>query len=303
MSKKALKSAVYSINQFSAQHKKSMAFATRTSMVERLKISIKDLHALGYKVLHIKNLKSTHINHLVQHWKQLGLSSGSIKNRMADLRYVAKHFNREHIIHASNDYYGIKNRSYIPTKNKAMTACDFSKIKDERLRCSLELQQAFGLRREECLKIKPQQALRQNTSGQYYLDLQKSWTKGGIHRRIMITNDHQLNIIKKAQKIAGTSSMIPKEKTYKAQRNFYDTVTRQQGLYNLHGLRHAYAQKRYYEITQEKTNNNGWHCPIAGGLKSSQLTHEQKIIDQVARKIISNELGHSRIGIVKNYTG
>ena len=222
---------------------------------------------------------------------------------MADLRYVAKNFNREHIIHASNSHYGIEKRSYIPVKNKAMTECDFSKITDERLRCSIELQQAFGLRREECLKIKPQQALRQTASGQYYLDLQKSWTKGGIHRTIMIANDQQLRVVERAQKIAGTGSMIPRERTYIEQRNFYDAVTRQQGLYNLHGLRHAYAQKRYYEITQEKTNNNGWHCPVAGGLKLSQLTHEQKIIDQEARKIISNELGHSRIAIVKNYTG
>ena len=213
MSARALKSIMYSIHQFAAHQKQDISFATRKSMTERLKTSVKDLHNMGYKVLNIRNLKSHHIQQLVAYWQKEGLSSGSIKNRMSDLRQVARHFNHGHIVHASNDNYGIEKRSYIPTESKAITSIDLSKIKNERLQCSLALQQAFGLRREECLKIKPQQALHKTSSGQYYLTLQRSWTKGGIERTIMLTNTEQLEVIKKAQQIAGSGSMIPKGKT------------------------------------------------------------------------------------------
>ncbi len=41
------------------------------------------------------------------------------------------------------------------------------------------------------------------------------------------------------------------------------------GLRNLHGLRHAYAQRRYKELTE-------WEAPINGGPNSRQLTSERK---------------------------
>ena len=80
-------------------------------------------------------------------------------------------------------------------------------------------------------------------------------------------------------------------------------MTRSHNLKNLHGLRHAYAQKRYEEITNLETNGNGWKSPINEGLLKKDMTFEQKKIDLFARQIISQELGHSRIAIVKNYIG
>jgi hypothetical protein len=61
-----------------------------------------------------------------------------------------------------------------------------------------------------------------------------------------------------------------------------------------HGLRHAYAQKRYKEFT-------GWDAPINGGPTSKKLTHAQKIVDRRVRILISEELGHSRAEILRNY--
>ena len=68
------------------------------------------------------------------------------------------------------------------------------------------------------------------------------------------------------------------------------------GLRNLHGLRHAYAQKRYKELT-------GWDAPINGGLKSVELTPSQKEIDYRARMVLAEELGHGREAITVNYCG
>jgi len=64
----------------------------------------------------------------------------------------------------------------------------------------------------------------------------------------------------------------------------------------MHGLRHAYAQQRYQEIT-------GWKSPAAGGPQSSQLNAESKKTDLDARLMISKELGHEREQITAVYLG
>ena len=76
----------------------------------------------------------------------------------------------------------------------------------------------------------------------------------------------------------------------------YDRETKAIGLKNLHGLRHAYAQTRYKELT-------GLEAPINGGPSKKQMNFLQKNKAQLARKIISNELGHSRIAVTKVYLG
>ncbi len=64
----------------------------------------------------------------------------------------------------------------------------------------------------------------------------------------------------------------------------------------MHGLRHAYAQDRYEELT-------GWKCPAAGGPVAKDLTHEQRERDREVRLIISRELGHERVAVVGAYCG
>ena len=171
------------------------------------------------------------------------------------------------------------------------------------MRSSLELQKQFGLRREECLKIKPSQALIKTSSGQQYIKLQGSWTKGGIERHVPIKTAAQLQAVMDAIKLVGKESMIPNELSYIQRRNQYDDLTHRAGFKNLHGLRHAYAQNRYQELTNLLSKGKGWNCPLDGGLKRREMTLEQKEIDKLAKIQISNEMGHSRIAIVKNYCG
>jgi hypothetical protein len=64
----------------------------------------------------------------------------------------------------------------------------------------------------------------------------------------------------------------------------------------LHGLRHAYAQRRYKELT-------GWKAPVAGGPATKSLNEEQRALDRGARQTISRELGHDRISISAVYLG
>jgi integrase len=91
-------------------------------------------------------------------------------------------------------------------------------------------------------------------------------------------------------------ALIPPELNYVEQRNRYDGQVRKAGIRNPHGLRHAYAQQRYEELT-------GWKAPLAGGPASKSLTMDQCARDKGARETISRELGHGREEISATYLG
>ena len=144
---------------------------------------------------------------------------------------------------ADNDELLIAKRSYVPQHNRALVDPDFSAIGHYNIRVSLELQRVFGLRREESLKIKPFLADKGTV-----LELQPTWCKGGRGRFVPIHTDEQRYWLAEAKRIADdkTASLIPKRKNYIQQRYIYEKQAQKAGLKNLHGLRHAYAQQRYY---------------------------------------------------------
>ncbi|MEW8411416.1 MAG: integrase domain-containing protein, partial [Candidatus Thiodiazotropha sp.] len=129
-----------------------------------------------------------------------------------------------------------------------------------------------------------------------HLALKSSWTKGGRERVIPIRTEGQREVLDRARRLAGRGSLIPSNRNYVHQMRVYEGNTRRAGLSHMHGLRHAYAQNRYEELT-------GWKCPAAGGPNSKALTPEQKEIDHQARLTISRELGHDREAVVSAYVG
>lgn len=290
MSLQPLKKVKYSINQFMSQYKgsKVMSFSTQVSRTNRLQAMFDELHQLGYKVRHLQFLKQKHVDALVEHWKTKQVSVGSMKNRLSDLRFVCKALRKNRLVQP-NEHYQIGQRSAIPTANKAIYDPNISAINDERVRCSLELQRLFGLRAEECLKIVPVIADQGNQ-----LFLKRSWTKGGVERFVPIHTQEQRDWLERAKHIAGQGSLIPADKTYIQQRGCYYREAKKIGLNRPHGLRHAYAQQRYKTLT-------GWESPVNGGPLTKTLSKEDRKLDRAARKLISIELGHSRIGVTSTY--
>lgn len=266
------------------------SFATRHDRRGLILQFVDDLINLGYKIKDIHNLKVKHIQAVTKFWQDKNLSTATIKNRLSALRQLSNILRKPALV-PSNQALSIGNRIYVSQSNRALVNPDFSKITHPHLRVSLELQRLFGLRREESLKIKPHLA-----DGGNELKLQPSWCKGGRGRNIPILTEEQRYWLDKAKEIAGKfgNSLIPQGKSYIQHRYLYDKQTARAELKNLHGLRHAYAQRRYKELT-------GWDAPINGGQNSKQLTAEQKDIDQRARVLITFEVGHSRIGILRNY--
>lgn len=299
MSKSKLSSAQYSINE-SLKQIKGYSYASKADMRHMLTRCVKDLHEQGYKLGHIKGLSPKHVHVLVELWKKQGKNPATIKNYMAKLRKVAVLLEKPQLVKSSNDAYQINRRSYAPTINKAIHHVNFSKCTEPLIRLSLEAQSLFGLRREESMKLIISEAWQGDS-----LKLKPSWTKGGIGRTIYITNEEQRQwLLKAVQQVPKGHSLIPKDRTYKQHLNHYQMQTKQIGISNCHGLRHAYAQRRYHELTRQfDCHKKGFLCPIAGGNPTKSLSAYERAIDRKTREIISRELGHSRLAITKIYCG
>ena len=268
------------------------SYATQNDRKLMLFRFAEDLVCLGFKLRDIHGLKQKHISAVIDFWKSKNLSAGTLKNRTAALRHLCEKINKSNVI-ADNTQLAIKKRVYVPRGNRAIHNPEFSKISNKYVRISLELQRVFGLRREESLKIRPWKADKEK-----WLYLQDSWCKGGRARSIPILTEEQRYWLDQAKALVPHKdhSLIPQEKSYIQQRYVYDKQVRRAGLKNLHGLRHAYAQKRYKELT-------GWDAPINGGRQSKQLTEDQKQQDFCARIVLTEELGHGREQITVNYLG
>ncbi|MEO0973631.1 MAG: phage integrase N-terminal domain-containing protein [Pseudomonadota bacterium] len=269
------------------------SYATQANRSRMLGQMADQLHELGYKHLRAPELKGRHVNALVERWQEDGLSAATIKNRMAALRWWAEKVGRASVVARENAHYGIPDRAYVAQRSKAqeLPLEALVRVEDPHVRVSLQLQAAFGLRREEAIKLQPSAADQADR-----LVLKASWTKGGRPRELPIRTEVQRAALGAAHALAGKGSLIPGERTYIQQLKIYERHTARAGLSKLHGLRHAYAQDRYGELT-------GWPAPAAGGPPSRELSAEDREVDRQARLTVSRELGHEREQITTVYLG
>jgi site-specific recombinase XerC len=70
------------------------SYANQANRARILSLVANQLSTLGYKKLHATELKGRHVNALVQEWQRQGLAPGTIKNRMAALRWWAEKVGR-----------------------------------------------------------------------------------------------------------------------------------------------------------------------------------------------------------------
>jgi hypothetical protein len=218
---------------------------------------------------------------------------GTLKNRLSVLRWWAKKVGKADIIAADNRVYGIGRRKLVVQTSKAQ-AIDpdrLQKVSDPYVRLSIRLEAEFGLRREEAIKFSPGYAIQDD-----HIKLKASWTKGGRTRTVPIRTDEQRQLLEEVKILAKGGALIPPERNYVEQLHRYERQIRNAGMTKLHGLRHAYAQRRFEELT-------GWKAPVAGGPATKSLNEEQRALDRGARETISRELGHERISISAVYLG
>jgi len=281
----------YELKQMCRRNKDG-SFETQHQRMQSLTLIARQLKEMGFRNMYATSLKEKHVNALLERWTAENLSAGTVKNRMSHLRWWAGKIGKAGIIPASNAALGIPQRqSSGVNKAKSLDGQQLDRIGDARVRMSLRLQQAFGLRREESIKFQPAYADRGD-----HIALKGSWCKDGRPRSIPIVTTEQRAVLDGAHALAGSGTLIPAGEKYIQQQNRYDDRCQSAELSNMHGLRHAYAQARYEALT-------GWKSPFAGGPDSKALTPEQRAVDIEARQQISHELGHGRIAIVATYIG
>lgn len=273
------------------------SYATQSNRRRMLSMFADQLKKSGYKTNEMRpsDIKGRHINALIRQWKIDGISAGTMKNRMSNIRWLAEKIGKADMI-KSNATYGIEERQYITNKDKSLRTdnLDLDKLSSY-VRQSIELQKHFGLRREEAMKFSPEYAL-----GGYdpysapVLKIKPSWAKGGRARTIPIFSDAQRDALMSALTLAGDGSLIPADRSYKEHLGYFERETSAIGLGQTHGLRHLYAQNRYRELV-------GIDCPAVGGIVD--LTDAQKALDLSARQTISSELGHNRLSVTGIYLG
>lgn len=281
----------YSLRQLCRRNRDG-SHATQADRQGVLCLASRHLREAGFRQMRATSLKSKHVETLLQRWQVEGLSAGTLKNRMAHLRWWAEKVGKAGVIPTDNAQLGIAERRFVAVENKTRElGNDVARIRDPYVRMSLALQEAFGLRREEAIKLQPGYADRGDC-----IVLKGSWTKGGRPRTLPITTPEQRAALDAAHRVAGSGSLIPAQKTYIQQRQTYDGQCKAAGLSHMHGLRHRYAQTRYETLT-------GWKAPAAGGPSARSLTPAQRTLDASARQTISRELGHDRPGITTVYLG
>ena len=281
----------YTLRQL-CQRNRDGSYTTQADRMRSLSLAARQLREAGFRQMKASSLKGKHVQTLLDRWQGEGLSSGTIKNRLSHLRWWAEKIGKAGILPTDNTQLGVAERHYVTNISKAQElGTGLEQITDVHVRMSLQLQAAFGLRREEAIKFQPSYADRGDN-----IALKGSWTKGGRERTVPITTTEQRDTLHAAHRLAGRGSLIPADKTFIQQRHVYDGQCKAAGLSHMHGLRHQYAQSRYETLT-------GRPPPAAGGPLATELSPTQRIEDRHARQTISRELGHERVQITAIYLG
>ena len=126
------------------------SFATRAARERTLDMCARQLKDMGFRQMRAQSLKPKHVEALVRGWQAEGIAPGTLKNRMAHLRWWAEKAGRQSVIPGENAALGIPERSFRSEEGKqiALDADKLVTIQDERVKISELLQSEFGRRGE-----------------------------------------------------------------------------------------------------------------------------------------------------------
>ncbi len=285
----------YLFHKFEAANNREGSAGTQANRASHLHIMARELSEMGYRHLSPGNFRRKHLDALVSRWLEKGLAVVTIKGRLSTVRWLAARIGKPNLVPRTNAELGVPERSHGAKQSKAfrLTPELLERVPSPHVRLSLALEEKFGMRREEATKIRPHEADKGDR-----LVLQGSWCKGRRRREIPIRTPEQRDLVERARELARTTpegSLIPTA-TYHQHIRVYERQTYKAGIRSPHGLRHAYAQARYEELT-------GWACPVAGGPSARDLTAAEKALDERVRRVISAEMGHGREQITVVYLG
>ena len=92
----------YDLKQLCARNRDG-SFATRHDRERILTLIANQLREMGFVNMHVQSLKPKHVEKLVERWKAEGLSTGTLKNQMTELRWWAEKNGKANVVaHTAN---------------------------------------------------------------------------------------------------------------------------------------------------------------------------------------------------------
>ncbi len=289
---------------------------TRALAHETLFGFVRELHAGGKFVQHLRNLDASHALWLVTHWSQRKIAPSTLAQRMTALRKLYRWIGKSDALSSAAEHLAslpddARRVHYAADKSKAWTEHDIDVPEaiaradrlDARFGLMLRMVAAFGLRRSEVLQCKPWIADRGIA-----LRIFPGEAKGGRPREIPIEKPWQRNILDLVKSNLGkTESMgwaqgaggrqIQDRARLKYCKGRYARCMRAIGITKDrvgttgHGLRAEYAENM--ALIQ------GVIPPTLGG------RGDQMPADELSAKLrhVSENLGHSRESVTSAYYG
>ncbi len=316
-------------NRKHAIRNKSVAKVTsHTRFLHLVRSLVIDLHATGRRKERLQRLKPRDIVALIQYWEGR-ISGQTIRNRLSTLRWLCRTLNKPGIMPKDPRIYMEDPSNYdIPSAAKAEVTPTAKGVDVGAYLCAVFekdvlvglvqlLKIEWGLRRREAIMTRPHE----QDKGDYFLVTRRRGPKGGRPRAISHYNFESrfdevtgefvimdpridpvkrqiLELLKRFTNSRG--SLIPDEYSLTRWMRWERTVTAEYcGLSSKalgitsHKFRHEYAQVRG-EIVSGLTRQFGRDDP---------LTSEESGRDQVARRIVTEELGHSDRATMNCYAG
>ncbi|MEC5407906.1 integrase domain-containing protein [Paraburkholderia sp. MPAMCS5] len=242
----------------------AISIKTQKYRVLSLVAGFRELRKGGFAIQSPWNLAEKHIGYLVNLWvNEKEQSPGTVENKLTYWRTLAAWMKKHQLVGTMDDYIkrpeGYR-RYYVAQEDKSWEAAKvelddvISRLceRDRWVAIQVELQAAFGLRAQESMLLRPLQCLR--VSGHLQVI---DGTKGGRPRIVPIDAEWQYEVLIRAARLSNprTGSMIPEPWPLKKwYRHFYhvlqkEGITRGAKGVTVHGLRHAYLQKMYEQIT------------------------------------------------------
>jgi len=108
----------YTLRQL-CQRNRDGSHATQADRMRSLTLVSRQLREAGFRQMRATSLKGKHIAVLLERWQDQGLSAGTLKNRLAHLRWWAEKVGKAGVIPANNTQLDIPERRFVASENKA----------------------------------------------------------------------------------------------------------------------------------------------------------------------------------------
>ena len=300
---------LYKRNKFHSHKHKLVSESTRSRRWIEIKSAFNDLHDLGYRIVYPHSIDKRHIVALTRFWEASGLKSSSVIQKYSTLSIFLRWIDKYHLIEIlrKDDLYEQPNKFIRKTATQedkswkgANIAAIISKIEnaDKHIANQLRLSMLFGMRAKESMLFRP--CLDYNLREKIiYI---RRGTKNGRPRILAVESEEQREFLSTLieSRLDKNSSMVPRMIELKQWIKYYYRVLNKHGISRKngltpHGLRHGYAHKVYEQ-------ESGQPAPILMQ-KYAPSMKLNPIADKIARLLVSQKLGHSRLSIASAYIG